>query len=247
VGVILEGVKFELFTSLAGECVKRLIISDLIDELPNHDLPFYFESKDSTFTDFSIILIARFESKCVALIVLEDKVFTGAVRSVFIRTLLVAERFHGSSIPYKMVCLAFQSHFDKEGRFPDCIAMKTYNPVAYHMMLKFSRNLGGKTLIYPNIGGQNDRGKVGIAELYAQNLHPLCKFNPNTGVISGGGGVISSSFWNKYPTCRNKSINEFFFRHVGDTDRVLSMVFCCTEIDKRYIMKNLRINAGREA
>lgn len=224
------------------ENLKIEIEKSLIEEMPNHDIEKYFSSKSNIFDDSAIITLALNKNKIIGLIILSKVSGSDGEEGVYIRTLLISERFHGYRVSYELVCNAFKNFVEKYQLFPDHILMTTYNPITYKMMYFFSNSEKNKVLLYPDIINGNSEKSKNIAKSFSKSLSPEKYLDTNTGVIVNGGGDISSSFWSKPPLTSNSKVMDYFRSNLNYRDRLLCILYCTERKDKETIMDNLKIN-----
>jgi hypothetical protein len=220
---------------------KSELVKGLVSEMPNYGVEHYFNIKSDMVDDKSFVLAAKLKGIYVGVIVIKEEITETGNRGVYIKALLVSERFHRLNLSYQLVCRGFSEFYDWVGYFPDHILMTTYNPITYQMMMSFSTLGDNRAFLYPDLSEKNDASKREIASEFSAVLSSEYKFKDDTGVIVNGGGEIPSSFWKVYPAVSNNKIMDYFKKNLGERDRLLCVIFCDKNHEKEIIMSNLKI------
>ncbi|MEV0642218.1 hypothetical protein AB0I77_46360 [Streptomyces sp. NPDC050619] len=120
--------------------------------------------------------------------------------------------------------------------FPDVIALKTYNPVAYCAM----RALGRTGDIYPALTGPQDPRMTAWADEVAEGAAPSCPFEPEVGVVRGSG--VPVDLYRSRPTSEDPAVNAYFAAHTDPGDRVL----CLVRVDSAETGERILAGLGAE-
>lgn len=105
-----------------------------------------------------------------------------------------------------------------ERGFPDVVALKTFNPVAYCAM----RALGRSDQVYPALSGPQEPGLRLIASHIAAAAAADYPFEPDTGVIRGSGRP--TDLYLRRPESSDPEADRYFAAHARHGDRVLCLV-----------------------
>lgn len=227
-------------SELCGE-LRSTIVRDLTMNLRSHRVDEYFREKFHVISESDHVSVAMQNDECFGLIAVSELPFPEGTLS-YIETLLVSERFHGSFASYGLIASVFSAIARAKGSLPNFIAMKTFNPKTYVLMQRFA---GQSTMnFYPVFDRQNTSRLIRVAKRIAALVAPGLEFDADHGVVRNGGGVISSSFWPIQPLSKSTVINEKFFRHLGNNDRMLCVLDTTHPTAEAEIMKLARL--GRE-
>ena len=105
-----------------------------------------------------------------------------------------------------------------ERGFPDVVALKTFNPVAYCAM----RALGRSEQVYPALAGPQEPGMRLLATRVAAAVAAGYPFEPDTGVIRGSGRP--TDLYLRRPESSDPEADRHFAAHTRPGDRVLCLV-----------------------
>ncbi|MFJ6719084.1 hypothetical protein [Streptomyces sp. NPDC091259] len=122
-------------------------------------------------------------------------------------------------------------------RFPEVIALKTYNPVVHCAMSAFSGH--PDITMYPDLSGGNDSGRAAPAAEVAAVLAPGAPFDAARGVIRGIGRPLD--LYRERPTSHDLAANAYFERHAAPGDRVLCMLHVPTAEGAHAILAALGV------
>jgi hypothetical protein len=223
--------------SLTPELRDR-IRSDLAVAMPRHEVSTYLSAKQHILTHSDHVAVVEDAGRIVGVMAASDLAFSGPP-GCYIESLLVAEGHHGSTLAIRLTTTLFAGIVDLMGTFPDLVAMKTYTPKAYRLMQRFA--VDDSIGFFPEVGKRARDDVRLLATQLASLLAPECEFQADTGVLTGGAGLISSDFWHHRPLCDDESVNEYFRREVGSADRVLCLVHAPTSRAKAALLKALQI------
>lgn len=189
------------------------------------------------------VALAEKRNRCIGVMAASDFALAKQ-RLIYIETLLVSERHHGTNIVLRLIGALFGSVVHEAGSFPDIVAMKTHTPRAYVLMRGLAT--GDQATFYPAIPVPSPEGEQRRAARITTLLDPGRSFRPETGVVAGGGGTIGSDFWPKEQLTRDATVNDFFATEVGAHDRVLCVVSCETAPAKKQIAANIDYSSSGE-
>ncbi|MGX7827210.1 hypothetical protein ACTG9Q_19185 [Actinokineospora sp. 24-640] len=209
--------------------------AELAAAMPRHEVDHYLSAKPAILAESDHLAVAEVRGACVGLMAASGLSADG-LDFTYIETLLVGERLHGAGVALRLVSALFGGVVRALGDFPDLVAMKTYTPKAYLLMRRFA--LGGDIGFSPALDSPVD---TEIPARLARRLSPGCEFRAETGVVHGGGGQISSTFWRDAPLSGDAAVDGFFAREVGERDRLLCVVRAPTPEAKGALMSALRI------
>lgn len=222
--------------------LREKIRVDLATGMPAYQVDHYLTTKATILTESGHIAVAVLHGRHAGLIAASDLVVSGRAVT-YIETLLVAEEQHGTALSVQLVSSLFGGVVAGLGGFPELVAMKTYTPKAYVLMRRFAPegNTAGVEF-YPDVGrAVQDEHLTRTAALLAAGLSPGHAFRPGSGVVSGGGGQIGSTFWREPPRCGDERVDRFFRTEVGERDRVLCLVRAPTPAARGLLCDMLRI------
>ena len=225
--------------SRVTESRRDWIIDSLIEGMPRHEIENYFNIKRAILEVSSNVSIAEYGNHCVGLIALSTHLLDQR-RLAYIETFLVAEEFHRSSIAYRLLSSVFNGLHAEDGRFPDLIAMRTYNPLTYVLMRRFGRKESGN--FYPTINDPVTAQNKSTAILIANRVAPDHVFDSDTGIVVGASVGVSRTFWRDRPYCKEEPIDDFFYNGMTPDDRVLCFIDATELQSKSYAMKKLGIS-----
>jgi len=242
-----KSIQYRIFKSIDDTNYAESVIRDLISEMPNHGVEHYFRTKGSMLANSDTVIVAHDENCHVGIMVLSKENVIENKTGLYIRTVLVSERYHGQNLAYEIISHGFKAFYKDYDYFPDFILMTTFNPITYRMMKGFAKGKSTYANVYPSISRENDDHYKVVATLYANKLSPDSEFQANSGVIVNGGGEIPAAFWKNYPTTRDHAILNYFKTHLGERDRFLCIIFCEEKKDKKTVMTNLNIKDSKDA
>lgn len=220
-----------------SEVFVRWIRDSLVKSMPRHEVNNYFDVKGDEILNSSFLSVASREGQCVGVIALSKKNIRECT-ILYVETILMAESFHRSGLAAKLINSVFQGVYNTGEGFPDCIAMKTYNPITYVMMKKFSRS---ECAFYPLISQKNSDENILLAKKISSLVASDCQLDELRGIVYGGGGSVSNNFWQDPPKSGDYFVDNFFQNQMTASDRVLCFININHEEDKQYVMSRLGI------
>lgn len=138
---------------------------------------------------------------------------------------------------------SWSAHFAQlmaEGNpFPEVIALKTYNPVAYCAMAAFSGH--PDITMYPGTAGRpvQNEAVAALALEVAQAVAPGEPFDPAWGVLRGIGRPVD--LYLERPASYVPDANDYFATHAAPGDRVLCMLHVPSRSGAHSILEALGI------
>ncbi|MEV0222901.1 hypothetical protein [Streptomyces sp. NPDC050704] len=121
-------------------------------------------------------------------------------------------------------------------RFPEVIALKTYNPVVHCAMSAFSGH--PDISMYPDLTGES-RCQTALAAEVAEVLAPGAGFDPARGLIPGIGRPVD--LYRERPTSHSPEANAYFTAHADPGDRVLCILRVPTQAGADSILTALGV------
>ncbi len=198
------------------------LVAGLVDALPSLKMRELFELRRDMLTDADYIVATVDTSRDQVVGLLTSRWVTLPSRTPCLHVMVqfVGEKYRHGTVFRR----SWSRHFSlllAEGRpFPDVLALKTYNPVAYCAMLAFSGH--PDVGFFPGGGTAPEAGLRRLAAEVAATVSPGHAFDPETGVISGVG--VPTDLYPALPVSTMAAVNEHFARNVRPGDRVLCLL-----------------------
>lgn len=203
------------------------IVADLRRVMPDYGVAQYFGSQPGIFKSYDhlAITINRQTGGVVGLIGSKWLKFHDERPFLYIWTAMIGNEYRGSDLFPTLVQLHFASIRAIEGRLPEVIATKTYNPAVYGLIKKIFLRADGVTL-YPEL----ESAAVSAPHLrqlacdVASVVAPTLPFDPETSVVKGGQAVLAPDYFPYMQKTSRAAVWDHFQKHVAREDQILCAI-----------------------
>lgn len=217
-----------------GEADRERLLEGLAEALPELRIPELFALRPDILTSADQVLITRDRVTGAAVGLLTARSFRLAdgARCLQAMVQFIGGAHRRGSVLRENWAQVLRTCAAEDG-FPDVIALKTYNPVAYCAM----RGLGRSEEVYPALSEPQDQRLAGYAAEIAARVAPDCAFDPRTGVVRGSG--VPVNLYRSRPQSADPAADAYFAAHTRPGDRVLCLVRVGSPAGAERIMAGL--------
>jgi hypothetical protein len=156
---------------------------------------------------------------------------------VHILVQFVGTAYRGGSIFRRSWALHFAELLAEGHEFPEVLALKTYNPVAYCAMYAFSGH--PEAAFHPQPAGPAASAPRlrSLAVEVAAAVAPGDPFDAEAGALRGVG--VPRDLYPRIPDCSEAAVGDYFARTVAPGDRVLCVLHAPTAAARQAILAAL--------
>lgn len=199
--------------TLIGRAGARLS-EELARAMPSYEVARYLEVKGRRLLQQAdhVVVAGHEHDGCIALLTARWR--SGA--TLQLSAALVAEAHQRTLLLPRMLGLLV-AHLGPLP--PRAVALTTAHPSSYRCMQAFEPIDGVE--LYPRLDGPQSVQSRMRARVLAHEVAPGHRFDPDTGVITGGAGPVPADFYHHRPRCSRARIDEYFAEHLGPSDRLL--------------------------
>lgn len=146
--------------------------------------------------------------------------------ALYVQTLLIAEKWHGTSVVVNLLHVLFEHWHARATRFPNMIVSKTANPKTLSIIRGFERwGCIASPSPVPNLTTE------AAGRYFAGVLNPGAEYERHTGILRNVAGEDSSQFYKSKPSSGKAHIDALF-GSMAPADRVLSCIWFPDEDSK---------------
>lgn len=233
--------------ALRDQQKRRAIVADIASGMPSYAVGPYFEEKEGVFDECDILAVGiePATGSHIGMLAAKWMASSGGTRFLFIQTILLAERYHRTSLIIKLYRRLFECVHERGEIAPDAIAFKTYNPKSFAAMAVFTRLANVE--MYPSIDGQlpSHHAQKIMCEI-AEAVSPGCPFDLTTGVVRGAAQGRSREFYREMPTTPKSGVYRYFKDNLCSADRILCCLFFRTEESKLKMLQAFGVTRNVE-
>ncbi len=212
------------------------IVDGLVDAMPDLRARELFTLRRDMLTEAEYIVLGvdRERDAVVSLLTSRWAKLPSGRTALHVMTQFVGDAYrHGAVFGH-----SWTAHFTRlladGGPFPEVIALKTYNPVAYCAMNAFSG--------HPEISMYPDPARPAASALaaeVAEAVAPGHPFDAAHGVLPGIGRPVD--LYRQRPTSSAEAVNAYFAAHLEPGDRVLCVLHAPTAAGRHAVLRALGI------
>ena len=216
--------KYSETNSEINETLKASIVNDLHNNMPNHNVKGYFDSKPTIFSDYDhLVCVSSIKyNRWIGL--LGSRWFNhDDVSFLYLWTSFIVEHLQGSGIFKKIIAYHFDRITDSMGCFPAIITSKTFHPTVFKTFSMFQQFRG--VVFYPNCDKDNRSHKLSpLAKEFATIIDPDAILNQTTGVLTGAMGSVASGMYKIRPKSSDENLNTYFEKVVNPDDQMFCIL-----------------------
>ncbi|GAA0477330.1 hypothetical protein GCM10009544_44140 [Streptomyces stramineus] len=218
---------------------ERWIVDGLVEAMPDlRARELFAERRDMlTEAEYVVLGVDRERDAVVSLLTSRWAKLPSGRTALHVMTQFVGDAYrHGAIFGH-----SWTAHFTRlladGGPFPEVIALKTYNPVAYCAMHAFSAH--PEISMYPDPAGAPAPAARALAAEVAEALAPGHPFDAGRGVLPGIGRPVD--LYRQRPTSSAEAVNAYFAAHLAPGDRMLCVLHAPTAAGRRAVLAALGI------